>query len=567
MSRRFWPGASADGFTLAGLLAAAAALAPVLALGMIALGGDGALWRHLFASVMAAALLDSLALLAGVIAFVVIVGTGAAWLVAMHDFPGRRWVEVALLLPLAFPAYVLAYAWLDLMHPIGPAQNALRALLGYAHPSEFRLPDLRNLPGAIFVFGFALYPYVYVAARTVFLSQMTAMTDAARLLGHGSGGVFFRVALPLARPAIASGAALAAMEALNDVGAAEFLAVQTLTTAVYSTWVNRNDLPGAAQIALAMLVFLLSLLLVERLARGGRSYAVIGRNARLVQPKRLHGLRRLAAPLLLSLPVLLGFAIPAAHLLRQAWQRLAFAGLPADILAETGNTLLAAALATLVAVSLALLVVSASRLHLRSRLREALLRLATIGYAIPGTVLAIGFLAILGDLDAGLRHIAAWLGLAAPGLFFSASLFAVVAAYTVRFFRLATSKLEAGLERLSPSLDQSARTLGRTRWQVLRVIYLPLLSPALAGAALLVFIDAMKELPATLLLRPMNFETLATHLYGEAARGTYENGALAACLIVGFGLLPVILLTRLSRHRPLLPAAAAARAAGEGAAA
>lgn len=558
--------ADADGFTLVGFCAAAAALGPVLALAFFAGQGEGGLWQHLFSTVVPQALLESVVLLVGVITFVVVVGTGAAWMVAVHDFPGRRFLEVALLLPLAFPAYVLAYSWIDLMHPIGPLQSGLRALLGYTRPADFRLPDLRNMPGAIFIFGLALYPYVYVAARTVFLTQITALADAARMLGRGSAGVFFRVALPLARPAIAGGAALAAMEALNDVGAAEFLSVQTLTTAVYSTWVNRNDLPGAAQIALAMLAFVLALLVVEKLARGGRGYAVIGRNARLSHPKRIEGIRGVLVFVLLLLPTLLGFFVPAAHLVNQSIARLAFAGVPGEILVEIGNTVLAAGLATFVTLAVALLVVCGRRLHNGSRLHVALLRLSTLGYAIPGTVLGIGLLAIFGDLDAMLRQIASWWGIKAPGLFFSASLFAIVAAYSVRFFRLATTKIETGLERLSPSLDQSARTLGRSRWQVLRTIHLPLLTPALAGAALLVFIDCMKELPATLLLRPINFETLSTHLYAEAARGTYENGALAACLIVAFGLLPVILLTLLGR-RQTIGAAAGEGAAAEGGAA
>lgn len=555
--------AEADGFTLFALLAAASAVGPVLALALIALGGEGALWQHLFTAVVPVALVETVLLLAGVILCVIMVGTGAAWLVAMHEFPGRRLLEVALLLPLAFPAYVLAYSWLDLMHPVGPLQSGLRALLGYTRPADLRLPDLRNLPGAIFVFTLALYPYVYVAARTVFLSQMTTLSEAARMLGRGSAGVFFRVALPLARPAIAGGAALAAMEALNDVGAAEFLSVKTLTTAVYSTWVNRNDLPGAAQIALAMLAFVLALLVVEKLARGGRGYAVIGRNARLTHPQRIGGWRGALVLALLALPVMFGFVIPAAHLVQQSVARIAFAGVPGEILAEVGNTVLAAGLASVVTLALALLVVCGRRLHMGSRLHVGLLRLSTLGYAIPGTVLGIGLLAIFGDLDAALRNLAAWAGVKAPGLLFSASLFAVVAAYSIRFFRLATTKIETGLERLSPSLDQSARTLGRSRWQVLREVHLPLLTPALAGAALLVFIDCMKELPATLLLRPMNFETLSTHLYAEASRGTYENGALAACLIVAFGLLPVILLTKLGRHRPM--ADAAPQAQGEAA--
>mgnify|MGYP001765303972 CR=1 FL=1 len=542
--------AAFDGFALAGLAVAAVALAPIVALALIAAHGGGEVWRHLFTSVVPAATLETGLLALGVGGFVVAVGTASAWLVAAHDFPGRRLLEVALLLPLAFPVYVLAYSWLDLLHPIGPLQTALRSLLGYARPADFRLPDPRSLPGAVLIFGLALYPYVYVAVRTVFLAQMTTLTEAARMLGANGASVFFRVALPLARPAIAAGAALAIMETLNDVGAAEFLSINTLTAAVYSTWVNRGDLPGAAQIALAMLAFVLSLLVVEKWARGDRSYAVIGRASRPLAPRRIDGLAGLGLFALGALPALLGFVVPAAHLVRQASTRLAFAGMPQEILVEIGNTLVAAALATVVAVGLGLVLVGGRRLHPGSRLHRGALRVATLGYAVPGTVLAIGLLVVFGGLDGVIREAVVALGGRPTGLLFSASLTALVVAYVVRFFRLSASKIETGLERLSPSLDQSARTLGRTPFGVLREIHLPLLRPALAGAALLLFVDCMKELPATLLLRPLGFETLATHLYGEAARGTYENGALAALLIVAFGLLPIVVLTRLGRPAP-----------------
>ena len=538
---------SADGFAVVGLVVAGVALAPIVALGAIALGGDAGAWRHLFSVVVPRATLETTLLVAGVTAFTVVVGAGTAWLVAAHDFPGRRLLEVALLLPLAFPVYVLAYAWLDLMHPIGPVQTTLRHLLGYARPADFRLPDLRSLPGAVLIFGLALYPYVHVAARAVFLAQMTTLAEAARMLGLGSTGVLFREALPLARPAIAAGAALALMETLNDVGAAEFLSVNTLTAAVWATWVNRSDLPGAAQIALAMLTFVLGLMLLERLARGNRSYAVIGRNMRRLAPRRVGGLAGLGLFAIGALPALFGFVLPAGHLVRRAAERLAFSGLPHEIVAEVGNTLTVAALATATALAAGLAVAAGRRLHPGSRPHAAAARVATIGYAVPGTVLAIGLLAVFGALDGAVRSVVTALGGAPTGLLVSASLAALVTALSIRFLRLSVSKIETGLERLSPSLDQSARTLGRTPFGVLRDIHLPLIGPALAGAALLLFVDCMKELPATLLLRPINFETLATHLYGEAARGTYENGALAACLIVAFGLLPVMFLTGIGR--------------------
>lgn len=546
-----------DGFGLVGAATALVAIAPIVALAAIALGGDGELWRHLFSSVVPRATVETAVLAAGVALFVGVVGTGTAWIVATWDFPGRRTVEVLLLLPLAFPAYVLAYSWLDLLHPIGPIQSGLRALLGYQRPADLRLPEVRSLPGAILVFGLALYPYVHVATRAVFLAQTTRLVEAARMLGSRPSRVFFRVALPLARPAIAAGAALAVMETLNDVGAAEFLSVNTLTTAVYSTWVNRSDLPGAAQIALAMLAFVLGLLLLERLGRGARGYAVLGRAGRRLEPRRAEGGAGVGLLLVCLAPSVFGFVLPAAHLLRQAWERLAFAGLAEEIVAETIDTILLAGSATTIGVALAALLVSGRRLHAGSRLHAMAPRLASVGYAVPGTVLAIGLLVVFGGFDTTLRAIVVALGGAPTGLVLSASFAGLVVALVLRFFRLAASKIETGLDRISPSLEQSARMLGRGPFGAMRAVHLPLLTPAYAGAALLFFVDCMKELPATLLLRPLGFETLSTRLYGEAARGTYENGALAACLIVAFGLLPIILMTRIGRLSPVPTANAA----------
>ncbi len=550
-----------DGFALTAAFTAMVAAAPIAALAGIALRGDGGLWRHLVTSVVPPATLETAILAVGVTVFVAVVGTGAAWIVATRDFPGRRFVEVLLLLPLAFPAYVLAYSWLDLLHPLGPIQSGLRALLGYARPADLRLPELRSLPGAVLVFGFALYPYVYVATRTVFLAQTTVLVEAARMLGARPGRVFFRVALPLARPAIAAGCALAVMETLNDVGAAEFLSVDTLTAAVYSTWVNRSDLPGAAQIALAMLVFVLGLLLLERIGRGNRGYAVFGKASRRLEPRRVDGVRGLALLVVCLTPAVVGFVLPAAHLMRQASTRIAFAGLAEEIVRETFATILLAATATTVGVALAAVLVSGRRLTPGSVLHAGALRIASVGYAVPGTVLAIGLLVVYGGFDGFVRTVVAGLGGAPTGLLLSASFAGLVIALVARFFRLAASKIETGLERLSPSLEQSARMLGRTRFGAMRAVHLPLLTPSYAGAALLVFVDCMKELPATLLLRPLGFETLSTRLYGEAARGTYENGAIAACLIVAFGLLPIIVMTRIGR-RTSVPTAP--EAAGEG---
>ncbi|WP_444812930.1 ABC transporter permease [Variovorax fucosicus] len=523
-------------------LIALGVLAPVATLFWLALRGDFAHWAHLAQYVLPTAALQTALLLAGVGVLVLVIGTGCAWLVSACDFPGRGVLHWALLLPLAMPTYIVAFAYLDLLHPIGPVQGAIRWLLGYDSPREFRLPDLRSLPGAIFVLGFVLYPYVYMTARAMFMTQPAHLLEAARTLGASRSGAFFRVALPLARPALAVGLSLALLETLNDIGASEFLGVNTLTVAVYTTWITRSDLAGAAQIACAMLLAVVLLVLLERHGRRHQRFAS-GQRMRPMQPRRLHGAAAWAATATAAAPVLIGFAAPALYLVWETAKRLRLGhGVSSALVTSFGNTVALAGGVTVAAV-VAGLVVAWSARALRAgsapRLGAGPARLATLGYAVPGTVLAIGLLtpALAFDnalADAfGLRH----LPLMGAGI-------VLVTACTIRFLAMPVGGIEAGLSRIPPTLEQASRLLGETAGGTLRRVHLPLLAPALATSALLVFVDAMKELPATLLLRPANFDTLATWLYAEAARGTYEEGAIAALAIVVVGLLPVVLLAR-----------------------
>lgn len=519
-----------------------AVLAPVLTLVWWALGGDLSHWRHLATYVLPQALANTAALLAGVGVLVTLLGTGSAWLVTAYEFPSRRTLTWALLLPLAVPTYIIAFAYLDLLHPIGPIQSAIRALLGYDSPRQFRLPDLRSIQGAIFVLGFVLYPYVYLSTRVMFMTQAASLLEAARTLGAGRYGVFFRVALPLARPAIVVGVSLALLETLNDIGASEFLGVQTLTVSVYTTWVTRSDLAGAAQIALTMLAIVIGLILLERHGRKRQRYANTQR-MRPMQPRRLRGAAAVLAAVLGWIPVVVGFVAPALYLVVETYKRLHLVGgVSSQLLNGLGNTLIVAFSATIVTLLCGLIVAWAGR-----TLREsagfnpgrACARVASLGYAVPGTVLAIGLLTPFVWIDTAVAKV-----FGGSGLFLMGSMAALVCAYAIRFLAISTGALEAGLARIPPSLEQASRLLGESSAGTLRRVHLPLLRPALAASALLVFVDAMKELPATLLLRPMNFDTLATWLYAEAARGTYEEGAVAALAIVLAGLLPVILLAR-----------------------
>jgi iron(III) transport system permease protein len=520
--------------------------APIAALVVAASDGSVRLWEELIAYVLPAAVRDTLLLLGGVAILTVTVGAGAAWLTTAYDFPGRKVVDWALLLPLAVPTYIIAYAYLDILHPVGPLQTALRSWLAIENPRDFRLPDIRSMWGCVTLLGFALYPYVYLATRAMFMMQSANLIDVARTLGSGRGRVFLRVAIPLARPAIAVGVTLALLEALNDIGAAEFLGVRTLTVSIYTTWVTRSDLAGAAQIAVAMLVVVLALVMIERHARRQQRYANDAQHPRPLVPHRLGGWAGALALAVTVAPITIGFVFPAAYLLDATLERLRFAGLSPAVVTETFNTIVVSAIATVSTIGAGVMVAYAARTSRRGP-ALAFVRMVSLGYAVPGTVLAIGLLPIVTGIEAGVDAASRRLFGFSSGLLLLGTGVALVYAYVARFLAVAAGAIEAGFSRISPSLDDAARTLGHSASGRLWRIHLPLARPALATAALLVFVDCMKELPATLLLRPLGFETLATHLYGDAVRGTYEDAAIAALLIVLAGLVPVIVLARVSR--------------------
>jgi iron(III) transport system permease protein len=529
---------------VAAVLIALAALVPAASLAWIAMAADGSHWEHLVQHVLPAAMGNTAVLLAGVGMVVTVVGTACAWVVTAYDFPGRRTLTWALLLPLAMPTYIVAFVYLDMLHPIGPFQGLVRSLLGYDSPREFRLPDLRAMWGAVFVMGSVLYPYVYLTMRALFMSQPRQLLEAARTLGEGRWGAFLRVAWPLGRPALAVGLSLALLETLNDIGASEFLGVNTLTVAIYSTWVTRSDLAAAAQIACAMLFVVVVLMVLEAHGR---------RQQRFGTPRQMDGIR--AVPLTgltawvvtaaVSLPVVLGFVAPAGYLLIDVTQRLASGQqLTVGLLNSLGNSLGLAAGVSIVVLGAGLVVAWADRrISTNSVAPGWMVRAASVGYAVPGSVLAIGILAPALFLDR------AWAqAIGVPGLPLMGSGVILVVACVFRFMAMSAGGIAAGLTRIPVQIEQSSRSLGETAWGTLRRVHLPLLKPSLAAATLLVFVDAMKELPLTLLLRPVNFETLSTVLYGEAARGAYEEGALAALAIVLAGLLPVIWLARTQLH-------------------
>lgn len=521
--------------------------APFAALIATAFETSPELWTHLVRHVLPAATLDTAVLLTGVGAIAVVTGTLLAWLVTAYDFKGRRVFEGALLLPLAMPTYIVAYAYLDLLHPVGPVQESIRWVLGFDSPRQFRLPDVRSMSGCIVLLGFVLYPYVYLPTRALFLMQSASLLETARTLGCTRLQVFWRVALPLARPAVAAGASLALMEALNDIGASEFLGVRTMTVAIYSTWVTRSDLAGAAQLAIAMLGVVLGLVALERWARRRQRFVNDAQHPRPLQPNRISGVRGLAAAAACTVPIAIGFLIPTTYLVHAALVRFQTRGVSPAVWTELATAVGLSLVATVLIVTAGVVVAYAARIR-RGGMTGVLSQIAAIGYATPGTVVAIGLLPVLALIDRLVGGVGALFGVS-TGLVMLGTGLALLYAYATRFLAIPIGGAEAALSKVSRSLDDAAATLGARASPRFWRVHLPLVRPAVVTAALLVFVDCMKELPATLLLRPIGVETLATHLYGEAIRGTYEDAAFAALLIVVVGLAPVWMLARLGRAR------------------
>lgn len=501
--------------------------------------GQGA-WQHLAATVLPEYVSSTLWLILGVAAGVMLLGVSSAWLIANYRFPGSGILEWTLVLPLAVPAYVVAYAYTDFLQFAGPLQSLLRSLLGVG-AGQYWFPEIRSLGGAVLVFAVVLYPYVYLLARAAFLDQSRQLLQAGRLLGCGPYGVFFRVALPMARPAIAAGTALALMETLADFGAVSYFSVQTFTTGIYRAWLSMGDLTAAAQLSSSLLGLVMLILVFERWSRGkARHYDSLARGAG--HGIHLRGARAWGASLCCALPPLLGFGLPAAILVYRVW------GEPGNLFGErfiglAVNSFTLAGITAVAAVAMALLLAYAGRLF-PTRVVRIANRIAGLGYAMPGAVIAVGILVPVARID---NLLADWLemqfGIKA-GLIFTGGIVALVYAYLVRFLAVSLQTVEAGLAKIRPSMEDAARILGYSPLQVLARVHAPILLPSLLTAGLIVFVDVMKELPATLVMRPFNFDTLAVQAYHFASDERLPQAAAASLVIVAVGLIPVIVLTR-----------------------
>lgn len=523
------------------LLAIPTAL-PLLTVGWLGLVADVSGWPQLLINVLPRLAWTTLLLCAGCALLTVIMGTLMAWLVTMYNFPARPLLKWMALLPLAMPGYIISFAYVDYLAYAGPLQTSLRRLADWQRPEDYMFPEIRSLGGAILVMSFGLYPYVYMSARASFLKQPMNQLHVARTLGRTPWAAFLSITLPQARPALAIGVLLVLMECLNDIGAMSFFGVRTITFAIYSIWLDQDNLGGAAQLALVLLSAIVALIMFEQMARNRDALSKVARTTGLLERQRLHGVQKWLAVLAMFVPVFFGFMLPVVLLVSHAWRRLDQFW-SADYISAVGNSMLLAASACFFTVVIALIMAYANRQSGATWLKS-LTRISSLGYALPGTVLGIGVLVPFGQLDQFINRVSSAFAGFTPGLIFSGGLFAVVFAYVSRFLIIAVSTVENGMDKIPENLDHVSRTLGRSPLRSFRDIHLPLLRPSLIAAALLVFVDAMKELPATLILRPFDFDTLATQVFTLASLGQLEESAIPALSIVLAGLVPVIILAR-----------------------
>ena len=537
----------ARSWSLAGYAVATILVLPLVALILQALQPDEAVFGHLMATVLPTYIINSLLLIFWVSLGALLLALPCAWLMARCEFVGRRYLQWALLLPLAMPGYIVAYVYTDLLDYAGPVQRSLRTIFSWSSPQDYFFPDIRTLGGAACMLSLVLFPYIYLLARTAFMEQSLSLAHASRIMGCSPWQSFWRLSLPMARPALAIGVALVAMETAADFATVNYFAVPTLTTAVYDTWLGYGNLTAAAKLSAIILLVVFSLIGFERFAR--RKQQLFQKQSR-IQASDLYRLSTVQTAVALSFCatlLLLAFLLPFGILLsyaigyfEQSWDE--------SFWQLSLNSLSLALITSFICCLIALLLMFVRRISPRAS--DTLpSRLASTGYALPGTVLAIGVLVPLTMLDFAINDLADLLGLDGPGLILTGSVVALIFAFCVRFVAIAIGSVESSYKRISPSLDMVSLTMGQGPRQLLQKVHLPLLGKGLFAGALLVFIESMKELPAALLLRPIGFENLATYVFQFMSDEKLEHGALAAIVIVLVGLVPLIYLNRsLEQH-------------------
>ena len=508
----------------------------------------GEIWSHLASTVLPRYLLNSFILMVGVGCGVSVIGVGAAWLITMCRFPGSRLFEWAMLLPLAAPAYILAYTYTELLEFYGPVQMWLREIFSWTSVNDYWFPEIRSIGGAIALLTLTLYPYVYLLTRVAFLEQSTCTLEASRSLGANPWRSFFTIALPLARPAIITGLALALMETLNDFGTVQYFGVDTFTTGIYRTWFGMGERVAAAQLAAVLLLFILWLILLELWSRRQAKYYQTTSQQQHLQQFNLTGIRKLGAFIACLLPVFLGFLLPAGLLLQMtiAESGASFRGRFWDY---ASHSLTLAAITAVLGVAIALIMAYGVRLNRNLGMRIST-RIAAMGYAVPGSVIAVGILIPIGTVDNAIDSFMRSMFGISTGLLFSGTITALVFAYLVRFMAVAFGAVESSLVKIKPSLDDASRSLGYNPTQTLIKVHAPIMWGGLLTGAMLTFVDVMKELPATMVIRPFNFDTLAIRVYNLAADERLTEAAGPALAIVLVGIIPVIMLSlRIAKSR------------------
>ncbi len=511
---------------------------PILAVIVLALRPDANIWPHLISTVLPRYLKNTAILMAGVAVLSAAMGTGAAWLVTMYRFPGRAVMRAALLFPLSIPAYIGAYALVDFLDYSGPVQIALRRVMGWTSARDYWFPEVHSMGFAILVLSSALYPYVYLMVRNALREQSGGLYEVARALGSGPWALFWRVGLPLSRPALAAGLALALMETVADYGTVQHFGVQTLTTGVFTTWLDGGDVGGAAQVALVILLIIFLLLMAERQGRRNARFFRPPRADRPIEARALTGIQALLALALCAVPVILGFVLPVAVMALHALHKPSV-WLDPGLAKAFVNTMMVGGAAAFLTVIAAFFAAHGLR-QMRRSVSRVLVPMTMLGYAAPGAVLAVGVLIPLAAFDHVLADAILALTGTDPGLVLTGTAFALVLAFSLRFFGIAQSALDAAFGRIPPSLPMAARSLGRTEGQVISAIHLPLIKGSVATTLLVVFVECVKELPATLLLRPFNFSTLSTRAYELASLERLGEAAPAALVVIAVGLLAVV---------------------------
>ena len=515
---------------------------PILAVLYLAFSPDENAWPHLLSTVLPSYLKNTIILMAGVGILTLAIGTGSAWLIATYDFPGKRWLSWGLLLPFAMPAYVVAYVYTDLLEYAGLIQTGLRSLFSWNSSQDYWFPEIRSMGGAILMMSLVLYPYIYMLARAAFLEQSISLYRIARSLGSSPLQFFYRVSLPIARPALAVGLALVLMETLNDFGTVDYFAVRTLTAGLYDTWLNMGNLGGAAQIALLMVVLVVILISLERYSRRKQKQFNSRNPGAPIPTIKLKGKYAYAASILAFTPIFFGFVIPFTVLAYYAINYFEISW-SSKFVTYAFNSFSLAGMAAMITLVLGLILAYSKRMN-KNKATRFFVGFSSLGYAVPGAVLAIGIIIPFAAFDNFVDGIMREYFQISTGLILSGTAFAIVFSYSVRFLAVASGSIESSLDKITPNMDMASRSMGHSHLSTLIRVHMPMIRRGALTAMLVVFVDCLKELPATLILRPFNFETLATQVYQFASDELLERSALSALVIVLVGIIPVILLDK-----------------------